>query len=145
MEIESVRETSIDAYHHIIESGVLGEAQRSVYKALVELGPSTGSEINYYMNKGRNPSHSNIVTRLGELRDMGAVKELGKVVCPVTKMKVIQWDITGDSPVKVKKLSKQEKKALALEKLREVYKEVPPLYLRTQIGLEEVAELIKRI
>lgn len=98
-----IRQTSLEAYNTIKENGLLSGRRLEVYSALYEYGPCTGTELFYKMNKSRNPSHSNITTRLGELRDMGVVKEVEERACNITGMKVIVWDCTSNLPVKFEK------------------------------------------
>lgn len=94
------RQTSKEALDKITQSGVLGRRQLEAYCALYEIGPCTASELFYYLQKSRNPSHSNVTTRLGELRDMGVVKETGKRDCKITGHNVIEWDVTDCLPTK---------------------------------------------
>jgi hypothetical protein len=102
-EVSSVRETSRAAFHSICESGVLSRARLQTYKNLYEFGPCTASELFYHSNRGRNPSHSNITTRLGELRDMECVSEVGKRKCSVTGETVLVWAVNGNHPKKLEK------------------------------------------
>ena len=115
----SVRDTSAQAYQEIISEGVLGEMQQTVYEYLYRHGPCTASELFYHIDKARrNPTHSNVATRLGELRDMGAVLEMDKRECQVTHRKVLVWDVSHQKPVKLQRISKKQKKDAVLDKLR---------------------------
>jgi len=109
--MSSVRSTSAEAYKAIKENGLLKGRQLEVYMALYEIGASTGSELFYHMSKSRNPTHSNVTTRLGELRDMGVVKEVGQRQCSITKRDVILWEVTTNLPIKLEKVSKVKCKA----------------------------------
>lgn len=130
----TVRDTSIEAFKEILESGELGEMQRIVYEHLYMHGPCTASELFHFMSQAkRNPTHSNITTRLGELRDSGAVKECGKRECQVTGRKVLTWDVTMDMPVKTRKLSKAEKKEQILSELRDLYSKINGKELKASI------------
>lgn len=107
---KNVRQTSIDAYHEIKESGLLSKRRMEVYDWLFHNGPATGNEVFQGMVNNKMITNANITTRLGELRDMGVAYEVGVVKCPVTGKSVIQWDVTGSLPNKV------EKKATNYEK-----------------------------
>jgi len=110
-----VRRTSINAYHKIETEGLLSKRKWQVYKALFQYGPATGSELFRYMHDHRNPTHSNVVTRLGELRDMGCVMELTTRRCEVSGQNVIVWDVTDRVPIKLEKRETSRQKILKLE------------------------------
>lgn len=101
----SVRDTSIEAYHAVMESGYIGKMQKRVYAALYEHGPCTAGELFYKMSLGRNPSHSNVGTRLGELRDQYgvAVEMPAKKFCERSGHLAIEWDVTSRHPTRPKK------------------------------------------
>lgn len=98
-----VRQTSKDAYLTIKETGLLSERRWMVYHILYNHGPLTGNEVyqrlktEFGIKFGNAPS---IVSRLGELRDLGVVSEYGKTICSVTGMRVIRWDVTSNLPTK---------------------------------------------
>lgn len=95
------RQTSIDAYNAINESGLLSSARFQVYDALYSCGPATAMQIFNFMNKRRgNKVAANVYARLSELRDFGVVRETGTIKCETTGMSVIQWDVTSNLPVK---------------------------------------------
>jgi hypothetical protein len=104
-----IRDTSIEAFHKIKESGLLSQRRWQVYEILFDIGPATGSEVFLEMRNRHTiglPSNSNTVARLGELRSMGVVKEIGTKVCPVSGQNVISWDVTSKLPVKFEKSEK---------------------------------------
>lgn len=96
----TVRSTSREAYRDVMDSGYVGRKQKEVYDGLFTYGPATGTELYYAMGWHRNPTHSNIVTRLGELRELGVVRESGKRECERTGKTAIVWDVTDGKPVK---------------------------------------------
>lgn len=105
-----IRDTSIEAYKKIRENGLLSKRRFEVYDILFNNGPLTGSEVAIKFKKTYGhfaPSNTNIVTRLGELRDTGAVREVNKTMCSVTGMTVILWDVTSKLPIKLEKTKKQ--------------------------------------
>lgn len=95
------RQTSIDAYNEIKESGLLSHRRFEVYETLFNIGPATAGEISKAQNKTSNfAKGDNSHARLCELRDLGVVKEIMEVKCTVTGMRVIQWGITDKLPSK---------------------------------------------
>jgi len=101
-----IRKTSIDAYKKINDLGLLSKRRLQVYNVLYNHGPLTGNEVlkhlikEYGVSLGNAPS---IISRLGELRKMEVVNELGKRTCSISKMNVILWDVTDSLPVKFDK------------------------------------------
>lgn len=112
-----IRETSIEAYRAIREGGLLSERRLQVYELLYHYGPCTANELINRAGKKSSLINQNVVTRLGELRDMGCVKELGVRQCDVTGMKVIVWDVTGKLPGKLYKKRKKTRKQIRKELL----------------------------
>jgi len=99
------RQTSIDAYK-IKSEGLLSERRWQVYDVLYEIGPATGGEVFKAFKKKYGvlvPTNSNTITRLGELRNCGVVKEIGTRECTVSGQNVIVWQVTDKLPVKFKK------------------------------------------
>ncbi len=96
----TVRETSALAYQSVMDSGYIGKKQKEVYAGLFRHQNSTGSELYSALGWNRNPSHSNIGTRLGELRDMGVVDELPKRRCKITGHLAIEWQTNDAHPRK---------------------------------------------
>lgn len=105
-----VRDTSIEAYRAIEESGLLSQRRHQVYKTLFEYGPCTANELakNFWKMEFKIPRNVNlnIVTRLGELRDLGVAKEVRTRQCSITGMNVIEWDVTSNLPIKFEKSKK---------------------------------------
>lgn len=100
----NVRDTSIEAYHKIKESGVLSERRMEVYDILFNHGPLTATEIFQYSKlNGVKGYRHNTNSRLYELRDMGVVKEVQTTTCSVTGQTVILWDVTSNLPEKLEK------------------------------------------
>ncbi len=96
-----IRETSIISYNTIRDSGLLSKRRWEVYDVLYHHGPATGAELAMFYRKkygASSPSNPNTLTRLGELRDMGVVTELGSRICSVTGQTVINWDVTSKLP-----------------------------------------------
>ena len=116
----TVRKTSVVTYHSIKESGVLSARRMEVYEALYQYGPKTGNELFHSMKSVAFLHNANIITRLGELRDMGAVEEVRERKCSVTGQNVIEWDVTGEMPRKLaknKELTSKEAAKITLDLL----------------------------
>jgi hypothetical protein len=113
-----MRKTSLESYRTIRESGVLSQRRFQVYEILYENGPMTGSEaaLRFKSLYGlRTPNQANIVTRLGELRDMGIAEEVRTRTCSVTGMNVIEWDVTSNLPVSMKRKVKRRRIFIELD------------------------------
>lgn len=104
-----VRDTSVSAYHSIIEEGLLSPLRETVYKYLYEYGPCTANELVSMLNdhgKGIT-SRDFYAQRLSELRDRDVVDEVGKRKCSITGRQAIVWKVNGrppKKPVKKKRL-----------------------------------------
>lgn len=114
-----VRETSIETYNYIRNSGLLSERRMQVYDCLYAGGKMTAGEIYEVIKIGR--ANANIAARLNELRKMKAVTEVGTKKCRSTGMTVILWATTNNLPEPYTKENKVTKKQLEAEnaKLRE--------------------------
>lgn len=118
-----MRQTSLDAYNEIRESGLLSRARWEVYDALFHQGPLTRNELDGLLAPGRaNPPYSR---RLTELEAQG-VAFRGKVrPCAKTGFNCEEWDVNGNLPVKLKKaerLPSNEDLQAAAEELRLIYR-----------------------
>lgn len=118
-----VRDTSISAFNYIKENGILSKRRWEVYEVLFYNGPLTGNELFALMGKEKKTYQSNVVTRLGELRDMGAVVEIGSKIDSITGMTVILWDVTSLVPVRLNKDSKKTSK----QRIKELEEQVKVL------------------
>lgn len=102
-----MRQTSIDAYNAIKESGLLGKRQKHAYNVLYKDGPLTGNELSELM---RIPGQWK---RCSELKKRRLAIEVGKRPCRVTGRECLTWDVTSNMPVpyvreKLYKLTKQQ-------------------------------------
>ncbi len=106
------RKTSIDAYHEVLESGLVGRRQKQVYEILYRLGPLTANQTWELLSKelgGGFRFDSNTRARFTELREIGIIEEIGTTIDPITKKTVILWDVTDQNPVeRPKKKSKDQ-------------------------------------
>lgn len=99
-----MRQTSIDVYNKIKETGLLGGRRFEVYEALHQNGPMTQVEtVRFLQAKKRNITDHGFTPRFSELRRMGAIQEVRERKCTVTGMTVIEWAVTENMPVKLEK------------------------------------------
>lgn len=112
-----IRQTSIQAYDHIRQNGLLSKKRLEVYAWLFEHGPATAGRLAAGIHGNRN----NTATRLTELRNMGVVQEVGEAT-EITGETVILWDVTAALPTPFKRSSSSRIEALIHEnnKLKEL-------------------------
>jgi len=82
-----MRQTSIDAFNAIKESGLLSKRRWQVYEYLYQHGPCSGTRVSRKVPGGWK--------RLSELQERGLAKEVGQTRSKFTGHKVILWDVTG--------------------------------------------------
>jgi hypothetical protein len=75
-----------------------------VLDGVVHCAPCTSTELEAYMTRKYNMSGSWKV--LSWLKDTGVVYETGVRACRITGRVIIEWDLTGNMPLIVKKKSK---------------------------------------
>lgn len=115
----STRQSSAAAWAVIKANGLLSQRQAEVYEALVNAGPVTANELVRHMKLDKRVN-TNIITRLGELRDRGIVDETTTRICAVTGKKVIVWEANGNSnPIALKKVSEVARLRAENAKLKE--------------------------
>lgn len=107
-----IRQTSLEAYRQIEADGLLSKMRFETYKLLYSFGPMTANEL---MKKAQelNPRKGHqaiesIGRRLSELRDSGVARELGTIICPITKRSVLLWDVTDGLPLKFEKTKRKK-------------------------------------
>ncbi len=83
-----VRDTSLECFYEILQSGLIGERESLVLKFIMNNPRLTDSEI--YLRMGyKNPNA--IRPRRRSLVQYGLIKESGKRICSVSKMRVYCW------------------------------------------------------
>ena len=108
----SIRETSVDAWHDIQASGVLGTEQLKAYGCLYKYGPQTGRELNDKLGPDMHK-------RLSELERYGIVASKGKRKCGITGRIVLEWGVTGQRPMRPLAVAKKKRSKPLLELLYE--------------------------
>jgi hypothetical protein len=139
-----IRQTSIDCYNQIKESGLLSKRRLQVFEAMLGQAPCTAGEIERFMNKFYGVRGG--WKQLAFLRDSGVVYEVGTTTCSVTNRKVIEWDLTDNLPVKKVLKSKPTKK----QKIEEVLELIITLGTKLPDGserkdLRDIYKLVKDI
>ena len=142
----TTRETSIEAYHRVKESGLLSELRLRVYEILCHHGPMTAGEMLEYTNK-KIPHSGVYTTRFSELQRWGAIKEVDKRPCKTTGFTAIVWGITGDLPVKPEKTpTRKEKKTAIMNNLvAHGLKPTPSTAEDIEIYKEELREIYRGV
>ena len=138
----NTRQTSIDCYNEIKNSGLLSKRRFETFEAIIKIAPCTASEVQHsinYNNGGRD-----CMKRISELRDRGVICEVRTRECRITGRNVIEWDLTDKLPIDYKSHNKTKKHRLndALNSLRELYKNKD---ISTNDDWKIVADLIKSI
>ncbi len=101
------RQTSIEAYHAAVESGLVNRRRGQVLEIIAYNGPVTANECWKILEnqKGRRFRYG---SRFSELREMDLIDEVETRDCNVTGRRCIVWEISGRSP---KPLPKKPKTA----------------------------------
>ena len=136
------RQTSIDCYNQIKNSGLLSKRRFETFEAIIKIAPCTASEVQHsinYNNGGRD-----CMKRISELRDRGVIYEVKTRECRVTGRNVIEWDLTDKLPIKIKSSNTTKKHRVndALNSFRELYKNKD---ISTDEDWKIVADFIKSI
>ena len=99
---KTIRQTSIDCYKEIVKEGLLSKMRLQYYEAIMQCAPCTSGEAYDLMIKGKVLPKSVRLerTRFSELRDLGAIKEVGVRRCNISNRKTIVWDLTDQLPNK---------------------------------------------
>jgi hypothetical protein len=90
------RQTSIDCYHQIKSSGLLSAKRLEVLESIVRISPCTTTEAMRFVSN----NSVGFGSRFTELRDAGVIYERQQRKCKITGRTVIEWDLTGNMPVK---------------------------------------------
>jgi hypothetical protein len=112
-----LRDTSLEAIEHLRFTGALGPMKMRVYTALWDFLNKydffpTGGELSFFMGNITQGSNSNVITRLGELREKGMVKEHTKRDCKRTGYSAHTWEpLPQDTPLKFDKPQRHKCKA----------------------------------
>lgn len=95
-----MRQTSVEAYRKIKDSGVLSTRRWEAYHALFHHGPLTGQEL------ARLTGVPGMWKRCSELEQVGVVYNSCVRPCKVTGQEAIAWDVTANVPTQDYQASK---------------------------------------
>lgn len=115
------RQTSIEAFHQIRESGLLSRERFRVFATVFAMGECTSGEAFEAIEKRkeRKSPLSQSRARFTELRDLGVIEEAGVRPCKVTGRNCIVWALTdnlpGKLPRRISKLAEAEQQIKDLE------------------------------
>lgn len=133
------RQTSIEAYNYLVESGKLAKMNRVVYQYLYQHGPTTQKKT----EKALGDTTDTVVPRFAPLKRMGLIIEVGKVVCEETRRNNLLWDVTDRKvPLEDTRISLKEKKDIILDKLETHGKNTPE---DTVVYKDELRDIYKYI
>ena len=137
-----IRDTSIEAYNEIRNSGLLSEKRLEVYDVLYNKGPLTGGQVSRIVRGSRPSVSETIRNRITELNRLGVVKEVGTISCPVTGRRSILWDVTRNLPYKNVEIKKTKKQIVneCIKILRCAYKTSIQTEVKILIG--DVAKIL---
>jgi len=114
------RNTSLMAYHQIIDGGLLKRQSAEVYAHLFTHGPLTGRELDARLARV-GETRTSYHKRLSELRDCGVLAEVGERRCQVSGELAIIWDVTDALPVQpAKRLTLREQLDAARAEIAEL-------------------------
>jgi len=108
----NIRDTSVDAYKKVVNSGLLSIKLVQAFTIIYRFGPMTSRKANQrFVEIYKTEDNLNqFRALLTHLQNMDVIHTIGKVECPISEMTVYQFDVTGRLPVKEKKASLKDKK-----------------------------------
>lgn len=143
------RQTSIDAYYEIKQSGLLSKLRFDVYEYVYIKGPSTAKAIFKGLSEqvvaagSEQPNSGVYTTRCSELRDLGVFRELPKIKCPDSGHMVIEWDVMRTAlPVTPKKKTSRQEQSDNLKALRESIEKTSQKHGDKKVSCEKLCEII---
>ena len=110
--MKNIRDTSIEAYKNVIESGFLSSQLIKAFDIVFRFGPLTSRQANEHFVgiHGGEDNLNQFRALLTHLQDMGVIATVAKIKCSDTHKTVYQFDVTGRMPVRAKKLSMADRK-----------------------------------
>ncbi len=113
-----MRQTSIDVYNEIKNSGLLSKLRFEVYDALFQAGPMTAQETWHYLRdqaaRNGQAKINGITPRFSELLRSGVIKTVGTAKCKITGRNCTVWEVTDQLPMKLNQpLTTKERLAIA--------------------------------
>jgi len=87
------RDTSLEAYNHIVNTGLLGKTRTKAYRLLYRHGPLAQFEVEEF--EGQKHYGGSLSKRFSELEDIGAVQIIGKKKNPISGRNCNLYDVTS--------------------------------------------------
>lgn len=113
-----MRQTSIETYNTIRDSGLLSKRRFEVYQALYLYGPMTANDlVRHQKEQNPNANQTGWNARFSELERMGVIKEVGTKKDEVSGNECVTWDVTDALPGKLEKLDRKKLKKQLIEKI----------------------------
>lgn len=97
-----IRQTSIDSYKKIIESGLLKKTNFIVYDYIYNYGPCSAKQCSRYFEKTGIPP-TTISPVFAKLERQGVIEIVGEIYDEKTNRTVFAWDVTSALPIKYEK------------------------------------------
>lgn len=92
-----MKQTSIDAYYKVMESGLLSKRRKQVYEFIFQNGPV--SMHHTWRSIAPHLATGGISTRFSELERMGLICASGYEMDIISKQRVVLWEITDQDYV----------------------------------------------
>lgn len=107
-----IRDTSIESYKQVVNSGYLSSQLIRSFDIIFRYGPLTSREAHkHFIGIHDGTDNLNLFrSKLSMLQDMGVIYTVDKVKCPETHKTVYRFDVTGNLPVKPKRVTMADKK-----------------------------------
>ena len=128
-----MRETTLEAYLKIKQSGLLSDLRWRVFECLCNHEDSTANELRMFMDPTANSGVFS--TRLSELERLGYVYVSGKRPCTTTKHNAVTWAITGFTiPIAYEKQrTRKEIKTEACDRLCNLHSEMTDMFHKEEL------------
>lgn len=94
----TVRDTSIEAYTAVMESGFVAETALEVYNCLYHNGPMTQNEVWQRIDKDRKKDSYG--PRFATLERSLLIRDIGIRQCRISGRRCHVWDVTSNLPTK---------------------------------------------
>lgn len=91
-----MRDTSLAAWQHINETGILGAARTKTYRILFHNGPLAQFDLEKY--EGHRNNRGTLPKRVAELEFMGLVQVVGTKANPQSGRSCYVYDVTKKIP-----------------------------------------------
>jgi len=137
------RSTSIEAYKHIKESGLLKKFKWDVYDTLYHHGPLTQNELvsRYFPTTPM----SSLTPRFAELNKLGVIRAVGKHTCSTSGRTALAWDVTSNFPVpKINRDSLAKQLKIAEEKLN-LYRDIVSDHFHELMSCDRCTDSMKKV